>query len=184
MAGRPTWAPGAARACAARVDRRVTGEQVCLRTTRWHSAMSEGELRTARGLARSGLVVGSHEGDSSSTAAGLVAVASANPGGYSRCEWPSFVSGRATRGDERHGGVGTPHSRGASGGMVIGSGADEVGTFSWRSCARRLVGSVTWRRGGSLAHHRPSRKDLGTGVTSQCVMGPPSQAGDLMPRRG
>ena len=53
------------------------------------------------------------------------------------CEWA---------GDERrqkvdHGGVGTPQSRGASG-MVIGSGAGEVGSFSWRSRARRLVGSV------------------------------------------
>ena len=82
----------------------------------------------------------------------VVAVASANPGGPGQCEWPSVVSGRATRGGERrNGGDGTPHSRGASG-MVIGSGAGEVGAFSWRARARRLVGSVTWRRGGSLAH--------------------------------
>ena len=47
-----------------------------------------------------------------------------------------------------HGGAGTPHSRGAPG-MVIGSGADEVGSVSWRSNARRLVGSVT--RGGMAA---------------------------------
>ena len=40
-----------------------------------------------------------------------------------------------------HGVVGTPQSRGASG-MAIGSGVDEVGSFSWRSRARRLVGSV------------------------------------------
>ena len=79
-----------------------------------------------------------------------------------RCEWA---------GDERrrqkadHGGVGTPQSRGASG-MVIGSGAGEVGPFSWRSRARRLVGSVTRRRGGSSAH-RPSGRDPGAGVTSQ-----------------
>ena len=44
----PAWAPGAACACLARVDRRVTGEQVCLRTTRWHAATSEGESRMAR----------------------------------------------------------------------------------------------------------------------------------------
>ena len=44
----PAWAPGAAYACLARVDRRVTGEQVCLRTTRWHAATSEGESRMAR----------------------------------------------------------------------------------------------------------------------------------------
>ena len=34
--------------CVARVDRRVTGERVCLRTTRWQVATSEGESRTAR----------------------------------------------------------------------------------------------------------------------------------------
>ena len=111
-----------------------------------------------RGLARSGQVIGSHEGVSSSTAAGLEAVASGNLGpGWlwplrmaKSCEWA---------GDERkrkaeHGGVGTPHSRGASG-MVIGSGAGEVGSFSWRSRARRLVGSVARRRGGSSARTGP-----------------------------
>ena len=37
------------RACVARIDRRVTGEQqVCLRTTRWHAPTSEGESRMAR----------------------------------------------------------------------------------------------------------------------------------------
>ena len=39
-----------------------------------------------RGLARSGRIVGSRDGDSSLTAAGLVAVASANPGGSGHCE--------------------------------------------------------------------------------------------------
>ena len=81
-----------------------------------------------------------------------------------------------------HGGVGTPHSRGASG-MAIGSGAGEVGSFYWRSRARRFVGSVTRRRGGSSAHW-PSRRDPGTGVTSQRAIGPPSRAGGLTPRRG
>ena len=96
------------------------------------------------GLTRSGRVVGSREGDSSSNAVGLVAVASANPGGSGHCKWPSVVSGRATRGRRKaeHGGVGTPHSHGAPG-LVLGSGAGEVGTFSWRSRARRLVGSLT-----------------------------------------
>ena len=46
----PAWPPGAARACVARVDRQVTKEQVCLRTTRWHAATSEGESRIARAL--------------------------------------------------------------------------------------------------------------------------------------
>ena len=82
-----------------------------------------------------------------------------------------------------HGGVGTPHSRGASG-MAIGSGAGEVGSFSWRSRARRLVGSVTRRRGGSSAHRPSGTRDPGTGVTSQRAIGPPSRAGGLMPRRG
>ena len=49
----PAWAPGAACACLARVDRRVTGEQVCLRTTRWHAATSEGESRMAHGACSS-----------------------------------------------------------------------------------------------------------------------------------
>ena len=56
-----------------------------------------------RGLARSGRVVGSREGVSSSAAAGLVAGASANPGGSGHCEWPSAVSGRATTGEAKGG---------------------------------------------------------------------------------
>ena len=53
-----------------------------------------------------------------------------------------------------HGGVGTPHPRGAPGtDLVLGVG--EVGSFFWRSRARRLVGAMTRRRGGSSAH-RPS----------------------------
>ena len=94
-----------------------------------------------------------------------------------RCEW----AGDERRQKAEHGGVGKPHSRGASG-MAIGSGAGEVGSFSWRSRARWLVGSVTRRRGGSSAH-RPSGRDPGTGVTSQRATGPPSRAGGLMPRR-
>ena len=39
-----------------------------------------------------------------------------------------------------HGGVGTPHSQGASG-TVLGAGVDEVGLFFWRSRAQWLVGS-------------------------------------------
>ena len=72
-----------------------------------------------------------------------------------RCEWASDEMRRKAE----HGGVGTPHSRGASG-LVIAFGTDEVGSFSWRSCAqlRRLVGSATRRRGGSSAH-RPSGED-------------------------
>ena len=53
-----------------------------------------------------------------------------------RCEW----AGDERRRKAEHGGVG-PHSRGASE-MAIGSGAGEVGSFSWRSRARRLAVSV------------------------------------------
>ena len=94
-----------------------------------------------------------------------------------RCEW----AGDDRRRKAEHGGVGTPHPRGASG-MVIGSDVGKVGSFSWRSRARRLVGSMTRRRGGSSAH-RPSGRDPGTGVTSQRAIGPPNRAGGLMPRR-
>ena len=100
-----------------------------------------------------------------------------------RCEW----TGDERRRKAEHGGVGTPHSRGASG-MVIGSGAGEVGSFSWRSRSRRLVdSSVTRRRGGSSAHRSSgsgSGRDPGTGATSQRAIGPPIRAGGLMPRRG
>ena len=74
------------------------------------------------------------------------------PGGC--CEWAGDDRRRKA---EHGGGVGTPHSHGASG-MVIGSGAGEVGSVSWRSRARRLVGSVARLRGGSPAH-RPSWRD-------------------------
>ena len=60
----PTWAPGAACACLARVDRRVTGEQVCLRTTRWHDGMRRRRRESygLRGLLRSGRVVAGSRG--------------------------------------------------------------------------------------------------------------------------
>ena len=93
--------------------------------------------------------------------------------------WPLRMAKRFEwAGDERrqkaeHGGVGTPHSHSASG-MAIGSGAGKAGSVSWRSRARRLVGSVA---------RRPSGRDLGTGVTSKHAFGPPNRAGGLMPRR-
>ena len=66
-------------------------------------------------------------------------------------------------------------------GRIAALGAGEVGTFSWRLRARRLVGSVTRQRGG-LSAHRPCGKDPGIGATSQCPIGPPNRAGDMMPR--
>ena len=61
------------------------------------------------------------------------------------------VSERATRDERRrraeHGGVGTPHWRGAPG-KALEASADKAASFSWRSRARRLVGLVSRRRGG------------------------------------
>ena len=51
-----------------------------------------------------------------------------------------------------HGGVGTPHSRGAPGKAPLGASADKAASFSWRSRARRLVGLASRRRGGPPAH--------------------------------
>ena len=77
-----------------------------------------------------------------------------------------------------HAGVGTPHSRRGAPGTDLVLGVDEVGgSFSWRSRARRLVGSVTRRRGGSSAH-RPSGRDPGTGVMSHVADGRRSARSD------
>ena len=83
-------------------------------------------------------------------------------------------------GDERrrraeHGGVGTPHSRCASG-KALGASADKAASFSWRLWARRFVCSVTRRRGGPPAH-RPSGRGLGCGFAPDRAIPPPSQAG-------
>ena len=67
------------------------------------------------------------------------------------------VSERATRGGE-HGGVGTPHARGASG-EALGVGSDEASSISFCLRARWLVSSLTRRCGGPLAH-LPSGKAL------------------------
>ena len=84
------------------------------------------------------------------------------------------VSERATRGGE-HGGVGTPHARGASG-IVLGVGVDEASSISFRLRARRLVGSVTRRRGGPLAH-QPSGRGPGCGGASEREIGSPNPVG-------
>ena len=87
-AGWPTWTPGAARACVARVVV-VYLENGCV------SAPLDGRWRRPReshgrvGLARSGRVVGARESDGSPNGAGLVVVASANLGGSGHCKWPS-----------------------------------------------------------------------------------------------
>ena len=84
------------------------------------------------------------------------------------------VSERATRGGD-HGGVGTPHARGASG-IVLGVGVDEASSISFRLRARRLVGSVTRRRGGPLAH-QPSGRGPGCGGASEREIGSPNPVG-------
>ena len=85
-----------------------------------------------------------------------------------------------SNGDERrrraeHGGVGTPHSRGASG-KGLGASSDKASLFSWRLRAGRFVGSVTRRRGGPPAH-RPSGGGPGCGFASDHAIPAPSQAG-------
>ena len=73
------------------------------------------------------------------------------------------------------GGVGTPHSRGASG-TVLGVSVNELGSIAWRSRAWRLVGSVI-RRLGAPSALRPSGRRPGSGVALERAIAPPSQAG-------
>ena len=84
------------------------------------------------------------------------------------------VSERATRGGE-HGGVGTPHARGASG-EALGVGSDEASSISFCLRARWLVSSLTRRCGGPPAH-LPSGRGPGCGFASDRAIPPPSQAG-------
>ena len=161
----PTWAPGAACACLAHVERRVTGEQVCLRTTRWHAATSEGASHGLRGLLRSGRVAGSRgpEGDDGApipvrrlrlNLRNWDAVANAN--GQAFAEW-------ATRGDERRNTAAHGHD------ISLGAfrtarvlGVDKAGLVSWRSRARRLVGSSAARRLDGPSAHRSSGRSPGS----------------------
>ena len=82
-----------------------------------------------------------------------------------------------------HGGVGTPHSRGASG-MVIGSDAGEVGSFAWRSRARRLVrrlgDSAAWRLIGSPAQWERPRNRSHVAVRDRTT----KSSWEFMPRQG
>ena len=104
-----------------------------------------------------------------------VALASAN--GQAR-ERASDERGRK---GER-GGVGKPHSRGASG-TVLGISMNEPGSISWRSRARRLVGLVI-RWLGAPSALLPSGIRPGSGFLSQRRIAPPSRAGGAIPRRG
>ena len=122
-----------------------------------------------RGLLRSGRVTGSRE-------AGVypipvrrlrlrprnwVAVATAN--GQACAEW-------ATRGDERRNTAAHGHgiSLGA-GRTALVLGVDEAGSVSWRSRARRLVGSAARRLDGPSAHQPSGR---GNSLLLPANMGP------------
>ena len=105
------------------------------------------------------------EDSSSSTAAGLVSVASENLGvalatanGHQASEWASDDERRRK---VEHGDVGTPHSYGASG-TVLGVSVNELGLFPWRLWAWRLVDSAIRLLDGQSAH-RPGGRDPGTG---------------------
>ena len=181
----PAWAPGAACACLARVERRVTGEQVCLRTTRWHAATSEGESRMAGG-ACSSLAVEWPDPERA------VAIRSQSDGCACVHEtgwlWPLRIAKRmhewATSGAERRNTAAYGHaiSLGAFR-TVLGVGVDEAGSISWRSCTRRLVDLAARRLVGPSAH-RPSGRGPGSGFALERRIAPPSRAGGLMPRRG
>ena len=162
----------------ARVNRRVTGEQVCPHHTMACSGVDVGGIVT--------------DGADSPAAVGpsdrAKAVALQPLPGWWRLRLNTWVAlatangqAREWAGDERrrkkaeHGGIRTPHSWCALG-TVLGIGMDEVGSFFWCSRARRLVGLVTWRLGGPSAH-RPGGRDPGTGVTSQRAIGPQNPAG-------
>ena len=84
------------------------------------------------------------------------------------------VSERATRGGE-HGGVGTPHARGASG-EALGVGSDEASSISFCLRARWLVSSLTRRCGGPPAH-LPSGIGPGYGGASEREIGQPNPVG-------
>ena len=158
-AGWPTCTSGAARACVARIDRRVTYRRSGVSP---HHTMACGD-------------VGGRETDEacSSVAVGWSRIARrrwlffnrlqagcgcvGNPGWLWPLRMAKRVSGWAARGGERQNTAVLGHRIHGTR-LVVGSGANDVGSFSWRSRARRLGGSVTRRRGGPSGH-RPSGRD-------------------------
>ena len=131
---------------------------MCLRTTRWHAATSEGEPRIARAPPER------PSGRIPRVAMALrapipvwVAVDTAN--GQACAEW-------TTRGDKRRNTA--AHGHGISLGALrtaLVLGVDEAGSVSWRSRARRLVGSA-----------------LG-GLTGRQLTGPVAEAPEVNLRR-
>ena len=83
-----------------------------------------------------------------------------------RCEW----AGDERRRKAKHGGVG-PHSRGASE-MTIGSGAEKVGSFSWRSRVFRVF--RVRELAGRSSSRSAARRRLGDSAARRLV-GSPAQ---------
>ena len=119
--------------------RRVSGERVCIRTTRWHATTSEGESRTARNRPqRSGGRIARGKELFNRCRAGC-GVAPAKTG---HCEWPSALSGRAMRGGERRNTAVSGHRIHV---VRLGKPSEPVRARRLRSLgARVLGGSSVW----------------------------------------
>ena len=75
------------------------------------------------------------------------------------------------------GGVGTPHSRGASVTALLGVSMNELSSIAWHPRALRLVGSVIRRLGAPSSALRSSGRHPGSGVALERAISPPIQAG-------
>ena len=175
-AGWPRWIPDAARACAARVDRRsMPGDWRTGASPRQTMAGGDVGGRVTDGVDSPVAVGGRIAQGQWLFNRGRAGFACVNKPGWL---WPlrmaKRVSERATRGGE-HGGIGTPHARGASG-EVLGVGSEEASSISFCLRARWLVSSLTRRRGGPPAL-RPSGRGPGYGGASEREIGPPNPVG-------
>ena len=175
-AGWPRWIPDAARACAARVDRRsMPGDWRTGASPRQTMAGGDVGGRVTDGVDSPVAVGGRIAQGQWLFNRGRAGFACVNKPGWL---WPlrmaKRVSERATRGGE-HGGIGTPHARGASG-EILGVGSEEASSISFCLRARWLVSSLTRRRGGPPAL-RPSGRGPGYGGASEREIGPPNPVG-------
>lgn len=175
-AGWPRWIPDAARTCAARVDRRsMPGDWRTGASPRQTMAGGDVGGRVTDGVDSPVAVGGRIAQGQWLFNRGRAGFACVNKPGWL---WPlrmaKRVSERATRGGE-HGGIGTPHARGASG-EILGVGSEEASSISFCLRARWLVSSLTRRRGGPPAL-RPSGRGPGYGGASEREIGPPNPVG-------
>ena len=136
-----------ARACAARVDRRsMPGDWRTGASPRQTMAGGDVGGRVTDGVDSPVAVGGRIAQGQWLFNRGRAGFACVNKPGWL---WPlrmaKRVSERATRGGE-HGGIGTPHARGASG-EILGVGSEEASSISFCLRARWLVSSLTRRRG-------------------------------------